>query len=225
MLLRIVALTALVSTVACEEKKFEGSAPQKVAEKPPVAPKPETVDIKPGPDPTPPAPEPEPKEIFRDCDQAPLNKFKAKLYQLPVDTAKLPDYASLNSIKDICLKQLDIVPRKFDEGFPGVDNLIEWFGLDISFDVTIATEGDYKFRLNSDDGSILKIDGNVVISNDGLHDVASKDGTVRLTPGVHRFNVPYYQGPRFNIALELFWTPPGGTESYLPLDIVSRPSP
>lgn len=93
----------------------------------------------------------------------------------------------------------------------------------IYFDLTIATEGDYSFRLNSDDGSILKVDGKIIIDNDGLHDVSSKEASIYLTPGPHQFNVAYFQGPRVNIALELFWKS-SGAESYLPLDIVSRPA-
>lgn len=162
--------------------------------------------------------------LFKDCAASPSSKFVAKLYQLPEETSKLPDFSGLSSIREICLDQLDISQRSFEEGFPGAGNLIEWFALDISFMVKIEQEGDYYFRLNSDDGAIMYIGDTKVIDNDGLHAPSSKDVTVNLKPGDHRFRVQYFQGPRYDIALQLFWITPGNfDEAYLPLEIVSRP--
>lgn len=216
----ILSMLVLSGIVGCTKSNFKGEAQQGQAKPPEKKPPGEPVNNENI------VPVDEPEGLFKECEKAPSSKFVAKLYRLPEGTPNLPDFASLSSIKEICLNQLDIKPRRFEDGFPGVDNLIEWFALDIHFDLTIAEEGDYSFRLNSDDGSILYADGQVVINNDGLHDVGSKDGTVHLKPGLHHFNVGYYQGPRFNIALELYWKKPGASgESYLPLDIVSRPAP
>ena len=52
--------------------------------------------------------------------------------------------------------------------------------------LTVATAGEHTFRLSSDDGSRLKINGNVVIDHDGPHGAdPPKDGVVTLTAGVH----------------------------------------
>ena len=58
--------------------------------------------------------------------------------------------------------------------------------------LSVPTAGEYTFRLTSDDGSRLYIDGNQVIDHDGLHGDTSKDGAVTLTAGVHPLRVDYF---------------------------------
>ncbi len=43
----------------------------------------------------------------------------------------------------------------------------------------------YRFRLVSDDGAILYIDGYPVIDNDGQHPPVSKQATIQLAAGEH----------------------------------------
>ena len=66
--------------------------------------------------------------------------------------------------------------------------------------------GTYKFKLSSDDGSSLWIDGKQVIDNDGVHGVSEVEGEVELTAGRHAMKVWYFQGPATEIALQLFIT-------------------
>lgn len=61
----------------------------------------------------------------------------------------------------------------------------------------------YGFDLNSDDGSILTIDGAVVIYNDGNHSMTDKAGTKFLRAGVHTFNLAYAQSGGGNFGLIL----------------------
>ena len=49
----------------------------------------------------------------------------------------------------------------------------------------IARDGVYRFRLTSDDGSKLWIDGKPVVANDGIHPATTASASVRLTKGVH----------------------------------------
>lgn len=162
--------------------------------------------------------------LFAECANEPDRPIVADLYELPVNTAKLPDYAALKSIKKICLSQLDIKSRKFSEGFPGVQNLFEWFSLDTRFIVTVPTDGVYSFKLIADDGAILYIANQKIIDNDGVHAVVEKTGTADLKAGDLSFRVSYFQGPRFDIALELMWKAPGATEfSYIPKANLKRP--
>lgn len=163
-------------------------------------------------------------DLFKDCQASPSSKFVAKLYRIPENSEKLPDFSTLSLVKETCLQQLDIAQRSFEEGFPGAGDLIEWFALDINFLVKIEQEGEYTFRLNSDDGSVMSIGDAKVIDNDGLHAPQSKEATVFMQAGQHKFRIQYFQGPRFDLALELFWKTPGREdESLLPLEIVSRP--
>lgn len=70
----------------------------------------------------------------------------------------------------------------------------------------------FTFRLISDDGSLLYVDGHLIIDNERRHPPASKQATVPLAAGEHIVNVEYYQGPRDRIALQLFVTGSDGNE-------------
>ena len=63
-------------------------------------------------------------------------------------------------------------------------------------DLDIAQAGAYTFRLLSDDGSQLWIDGQQVIDHDGVHGATTKDGDVTLTAGSHALEVRYFQVDR-----------------------------
>ncbi len=57
----------------------------------------------------------------------------------------------------------------------------------------IEHEGNYGFTLNSDDGSMLWVDGELVTNNDGIHGLKVQQGQIRLSPGTHRVVVGYFQ--------------------------------
>jgi len=148
--------------------------------------------------------------------------LKGDIYYLPEGASALPDFSSLTSVGSIYTKVLDIPMRSFTSGFPGVTDRFEWFAIRYTGSFNVDTEGDYAFRLASDDGSRLFIDGKKIIDNDGVHPTQSVSGNTYLARGQHSIEVDYFQGPRTEIALQLFWTPPGGSEeisqpTYVPL--------
>jgi mono/diheme cytochrome c family protein len=55
-------------------------------------------------------------------------------------------------------------------------------------------EGNHRFYLNSDDGSNLYVDGKQVVSNDGIHPPTGASGSTKLTAGVHKIVVTFFQG-------------------------------
>jgi outer membrane protein OmpA-like peptidoglycan-associated protein len=142
-----------------------------------------------------------------------LFNLKGTIYFLPDGAEKMPDdLATMKPQGTIYTDRLDIPIRDFSEGFPGVTNRFEWFGLLYTGQVQIERAGDYTWRLSSDDGSRLWIDGQQVIDNDGQHGTDSAEGKVALARGVHEIKVWYFQGPATEISLQLFITPPGGQE-------------
>lgn len=208
-------LIGVLSLSACKTAAFKGGAAKKgngeIVPKPSQLPKP------------PKLPEP---PIFTECPDAPDRMLVAGLFLLPQDTASLPDFSKLTKLKDVCLKQLDVTDRDFKEGFPLIPDLIEWFGLNINFRVNVPADGEYTFVMNFDDGSILSIDKKLVINNDGLHPHQKMEGKTTLTKGWHDFNVMHCEGPRFRIALELFWLKPGASvPEYIPEALFARPKP
>ncbi|WP_235792167.1 family 16 glycoside hydrolase [Virgibacillus salidurans] len=101
------------------------------------------------------------------------------------------------------------------------------FGLSDQFiahalaNLTVPEDGNYEFRLTSDDGSRLVIDGSTVIDHDGLHEATSMTETVDLTEGVHDLKVEYFDNTNDNILL-LEWRPPGADNfTVVPTEVLS----
>jgi outer membrane protein OmpA-like peptidoglycan-associated protein len=109
-------------------------------------------------------------------------------------------------------ESLDVSPRSFTQGFPGVTNRFEWFGIVYQGRFQVAERGSYTFRAVSDDGVALFIDGRKVLSDDTLHPARSSSCRIDLEKGHHSIKVWYFQGPRTGIALQVFVAPPGGQE-------------
>lgn len=116
---------------------------------------------------------------------------------------------------------MDEMPELVDGQTPNIDKLIEainipdgGFGLKDHFVVDITAEidgragGTAKFRLTSDDGAQLFIDGKEVVDNDGVHPPVPKEGAVDLTPGWHKLRVRFFEHEGGE-ELKLEWTAPG----------------
>lgn len=146
--------------------------------------------------------------------------LKGDIYYLPEGTGSLPDFSTLTPVGTIYTRELNISSRSFDSGFPGITNRFEWFAIRYTGQFRVGTNGKYSFRLLSDDGSRLLIDGRKIIDNDGTHAPQSVSGEVNLDSGIHQIEVDYFQGPRYYVALQLFWTPPGGSEQISQPNIV-----
>ena len=139
--------------------------------------------------------------------------MKGTIYFLPDDTTAMPqDLSQLKPQGVIYADRLDVPPRDFQEGFPGVTDRFEWFGILYTGTFYIEKPGEYGWRVLSDDGALVWIDGEEVINNDGIHPPKEMDGTTKLTRGSHAIKVWYHQGPATEVALQLFITPPGDKE-------------
>ncbi|MFY9260206.1 MAG: PA14 domain-containing protein [Gallionella sp.] len=125
----------------------------------------------------------------------------------------LPDLDSLHPVgQALYATSLNISPRRFDQGFPGIPDRTEWFAIKYTGRFWVSNEGMYNFRTVSDDGVVLKIDNRVVINDGGVHAPQSATGQVYLSRGEHSIRVDYFQGPKYDLALQLFVTPTGQTE-------------
>lgn len=134
--------------------------------------------------------------------------LRGEIYAIAPDTEWLPNFKKLQRLGTIYTTTLNIPPRYFAEGFPGVTQRFEWFAIDYTGKFWIEKPGTYRFALVSDDGSKLYIDGSTVIDNDGPHPAVSVKGKINLKRGIHGIRVSYYQGPRFGVALMLDVAPP-----------------
>jgi len=163
--------------------------------------------------------------LFADCANEPERPLVAQLFHIPVGTRVLPDFEQLTAVKTICMEQLNITSRKFSGGFPGLENLFEWFGLNIRFTVNVPEDAVWKFELAADDGAQLWIDGEQVINHDGIHSATRKSASMYLSAGAHDFNVRYFQGPRYDMGLVLRWKKDTFLSffSYIPREFLTRP--
>lgn len=155
---------------------------------------------------------------FGEKKQTAANQLEGKVYSLSEDTESLPNFASMKPIEgSIYTTALNIENRIFDEGFPGVTDRFEWFALVYTGKFGIQKPGQYNFALNSDDGSRLYIDGKLVVDNDGVHSQTMEEASIFLNPGNHTIRVEYFQGPRYDVALQLFVTPPAAAQTIFSL--------
>jgi hypothetical protein len=109
----------------------------------------------------------------------------------------------------------NVTPRSFTAGFPGVSERTEWFAILYTGTITVTEPGEHRFRVVSDDGAILRIDGEVVLDNDGQHGPVSVGALKSLEAGSHQLELRYFQGPRTTVALQVFVTTPGKGERLL----------
>ena len=114
-------------------------------------------------------------------------------------------------------RKLDIPQMDFKKGSPVFGDIFKWFGIQYRGVITIKESGLYEFRLLSDDGSKLYIDDILVIDNDGIHESISKTGEIYLAPGTYPIRLDYFQGPKKEIALQLFTALPGRDEKIFDL--------
>jgi hypothetical protein len=81
-----------------------------------------------------------------------------------------------------------------DSGFNWHPFSLSSFGADILGTVDVASPGNYTFTLNSDDGSLLFIDGGLVVDHGGLTPVLNNaTGSVALSAGPHPFEIQFFE--------------------------------
>jgi hypothetical protein len=129
--------------------------------------------------------------------------LRGNLYLLRKNAERLPNFKRLKPVGTIYTTALQIWPRSFQQGFPGITDRFEWFAIDYNGRIWVEKGGRYAFRLLADDGAKLSIDDSMIIDNDGVHAPLSVEGSALLSRGVHQIRVSYFQGPRDFVALVL----------------------
>jgi alpha-L-fucosidase len=119
------------------------------------------------------------------------------------DWDSLPDFTKLTPIKTGITHNFNLSEKIKGDYYAFV---FEGF-------VQVPNDGIYEFMTDSDDGSQLFIDGNLVVDNDGLHGMMLAKGAIALSKGFHTIRVTffekggqddikvYYRGPGINQGL------------------------
>ncbi len=135
---------------------------------------------------------------------------------------KLPDFTSLSPVKKGFTDSIRIDMNKRSTNF----------AIHFSGSMNVSESGPHTFFINSDDGTILWIDGRRIVDNDGIHASKEKSGTIKLSPGPHRIRLGYFQRSG-GTALEVDWKGPSTDGDKQPLsnaplrafEVVSLPPP
>ncbi|RIK83629.1 MAG: cytochrome c1 [Planctomycetota bacterium] len=122
----------------------------------------------------------------------------------------IPDFDRLAPVSTGNASSFGLGPERRKDGF----------GLRFDGFLNIAEEGRYRFWLTSDDGSRLSIDDRVVIDHGGVHSPSTKDGRVRLPPGLHAIRVEYFENGGEEV-LNLEYSGPGIERKPVPASVLS----
>ena len=160
-----------------------------------------------------------------DTNVMPGHGLIAEAFYPGVTLTQLPDFDTLTPFHTWMVANIDVPHTPYERGFPelGVD-VLEDFGIRLRGQIEIETAGTYNFKIQSDDGGQLYINGELIVDNDGLNAFTIATGSVILEAGFHDIEIRYFQGPRTHIGLQWSWQPPGGVEAIVPPEVLYPPS-
>ncbi len=87
------------------------------------------------------------------------------------------------------LSGFDVDQVAINSGNAALDNFVVRFNNTLN----VETAGSYTFYSGSDDGSLVYVDGNLVVDNDGAHSFLEKNGTISLAAGEHTVQVLFFE--------------------------------
>ena len=103
-----------------------------------------------------------------------------------------PHVYEYDVIGEIDWKEINVPNTEVSEPFPDVTRRTR-FGMVLHSELTITHDACYEFTLNSDDGSLLWIDKNLIVNNSGDHEMTSVTDTTQLKAGKHKAKIWYHQ--------------------------------
>ncbi len=110
---------------------------------------------------------------------------------------KVRDLSGLTPIKQGVLQQISLAPAQIDDHF----------GFDYNAWIKVPEKGIYEFYTQSDDGSVLYINNQEVVNNDGSHAAIRASGKIALGKGFHKLRVLYFEDYEGQ-ALDVGWKGP-----------------
>ena len=96
------------------------------------------------------------------------------------------------------------------------------FALSFQAALNLKKEGDYIFYTNSDDGSLLFVNDQKVVDNDGSHSMTEKNGKIYLSAGQHSLKVWYFDDSDGQ-ELQVYIQGPGIHKQIITAEFLSEP--
>ena len=82
--------------------------------------------------------------------------------------------------------------NKYQFRIDDINNREAQYGIQYTSYLKVDSAGKYRFYLNSDDGSKLYIDDELIVNNDGDHGTIERMGNMDLNAGYHKIKVEYF---------------------------------
>jgi hypothetical protein len=139
-----------------------------------------------------------------------VNGIDYKYYE-GSDFRVVPTFSSLTPVKSGSITNFDI----------GVANRAELFAINFTGYINVPADGQYTFYTSSDDGSILYIDNQQVVNNDGEHGIQEASGSIGLKAGMHSISVGYAQ-QKIDAVLSVSYAGPGISKQIIPATAIYR---
>ncbi len=133
--------------------------------------------------------------IGQDLVQPKFSNFKGNVYSIHTSNAKkgygkhIFDYEQIGTVD---WKRINVPIRFTDDKFPDV-NKKTFFCIVFESTLTIKKNSCYEFSLNSDDGSILWINDQLILDNAKSRGGVLKKETIMLEEGIYKIKIWYEQ--------------------------------
>ncbi|WP_145433208.1 PA14 domain-containing protein [Lacipirellula limnantheis] len=125
---------------------------------------------------------------------------------------RIPNFRDLTPVFEGVATDLNVESRQLR-----ADN----WGMTLEGSFPVEADGEYTFYLNSDDGSKLFVDDELVVDNDGDHSLLELKGAKQLTAGNHQIRIEFFEAAAEAI-LELDIEGPGLKRRSFPMDKASH---
>jgi len=145
---------------------------------------------------------------FRLVKSQSKNGVSYRYYESTKDWNFLPVFESLKALDS---------GKKYEFRIDDINQREGQYGIQFKAKLQIETAGEYRFYLNSDDGSKLYINGDLIVDNDGGHGTIERVGSIDLEAGMHQITVDYHnQGG--GAWLDALYKGPGVPKQIIPAD-------
>jgi hypothetical protein len=149
-------------------------------------------------------------------------ELDARYYAIPAGTSVLPNFGSLTPYLVTSVPNVNYPSTTGPIANSGrSDNVAAVFS---GFLEVTGQGGLYRFEVESDDGSRLFIGNTLVVNNDGLHGMQTREGTANLAPGFHSIRLEYFEATGGGGVI-LRWDPPLSAEAVIPAGSLTRLAP
>ncbi len=129
--------------------------------------------------------------------------------------SKVPNFDQLKAVKKGVGKNFNLEVKSADG---------ERYGYEFRGFIKVPETAVYQFSTASDDGSILLIDNEMVVDNDGLHGTKKITGMVPLQAGLHEIMVRYFESVGGD-ELKVYWTSDKIAEQQIPDGVLFHVKP